>query len=477
MSTHTHTRTPAFIIILKLFSALPFAIFYSSLQLYLLKVGFHKDIATSLVGSVLALSFGSSLIGGYLGGRNISYRSFFLFSIICQALGCFAFSSNNHSLILWFICLFLLGSTGINVSLNMMLTQCYKPDDYSREKAFFLFYMSLNLGYLLGYTLAGYYGNLNQYHKLPMIVSSLAGITVFFTLFRWHLFGNSSKHESSPHSIVNHLPAILVLIIFYFCIRLLLNTPQITNAAIIGVWTLGSLIMLTILLRYYKNQRKEILAFYILLIAALAFWSAYLLAPMALIVFIKHHVNLNAFGINIAPQWVQNINTLMIIAGATLLGAKSKRKSFHPLAIIKQFSLGLILLGSGFLCLKIGIDFTSPTSKLAFSWVILSYVLQSLGELLIGPIGYSLVGRLIPKQHQAIMMGIWVTLLGVGGAIASKLSILAPYLQAHLTRTLGVYGQFFAYIGLGAITVSAVIYLISKQIIKPHVTLSKLDTQ
>ncbi len=447
------------LIALRLFSALPFAVYYSSLQLYLLNTSLSKNMATSIVGSVLALSYGTALLGGYLADRYISYRAFFLFSIICELIGCLTFTTLNPSHILWFSSLFLLGGSGLAVSINMMVTQRYEPQDEHRERAFFWIYMSLNVGYLIGYSLAGYYGNLGEYQKIPFFIAFFTLIAILLTFFYWKKI-DTPRTKYNPNTLSYML---LILVALFFIIRLLLQFPAMTNLSIIFVWLLFSAVTLFVLIRNHLNFKREILIFYLLLFAAVVFWSIYFLAPMALMVFIKNNVALNMFSINIAPQWVQNINTFIIILGTMILGSKSAKKPVNTWKIAKQFSLSLLLMGLGFIALVLGIIFHSEQGKVSLIWITSSYILQSLGELLIGPIGYALVGRLIPKLHHSFMMGIWVTLLGVAGAISSMLSALVPYSTSSVL-SLPYYQHFFISISIIVILTGAIIYLISAKL-------------
>lgn len=452
------------IIFLRLFSALPFAVYYSSFQLYLLNTNIPKNIAISLVGSVLALSYGSALIGGYVAGRYISYRALFIFCLLCEAAGCLTFTTLNPVHILWFSSLFLLGSTGITVSINMMVTQYYEPHDDRRDKAFFWLYMSLNIGYLIGYSLSGYYGNINAYGEIPIFVLCCALFTIFLCFFNWKQIDKTNLIYNKNN--ISYI--LLILTVWFFTIRLLLQFSELTNVSIIITWFLLAFSMFFLLKKNYLSNKIDIITFYILLFSALIFWSLYFLAPMALIIFIKHNVSLTIFNISIAPQWIQNINTLIIILGTIMIGSKAAKKLSTTQKITRQFSLGLSFMGLGFAALVIGILLDHVVGKISLSWVVLSYILQSLGELLIGPISYALVGRLIPKSHHSFMMGIWITLLGVANSISSKLSSMAPYyspggLHSNLTQ----YQFFFASISIIAILVAVITYITSFKLIKP----------
>ena len=455
--------SPVFVIILlRLTSALPFAVFYSSLQLYLLSTGFSQHNSTSLVGSVLALSFSLSLIGGYIAGKYINYKSFFIFCVFCQSISCLMFAVSSHELILMFCTLFLLGSSGLTISLNMMVTQLFKPNDGAREKYFFVFYMALNLGYFTGYLLAGYHGNINAYYNIPIFVISFSILNFVLILFYWHSIDNSQKNLSYS----NKLQFLLIMLILFFITWLLLHYSREINLIIILSWIITAFLTLSLLLKKFPGKRNDLFIFSILLFTSLLFWSTYFLAPMALIVFIKHHVNLYLANIKLAPQWIQNTNTIVVILGTLIIGTKSDKNSFNINKIITQFTIGLTSMGLGFGLLAYGIILTSPAHKLMLIWVILSYILQSIGELFIGPIGYSLVGRLIPKIYQSLMMGIWVTVLGVGSAFASELSSMMPYNSSHNAITLVPYQYLFSSISILTLILAGLIYKGSKLFLK-----------
>ncbi len=444
------------IVVLRFLSALPFAVYYSSLQLYLLSIGINKDLSISFVGVVLAFNFGLSLWAGYIGERYISFKNFFLISFILQTIGCLTFTTTNLDKILWFSTFFAIGSSGTTVSINMILTKIYESSDYSREKAFFWLYMSLNLGYFLGYSLAGYYGKVELYQNIPYFIIACLFIALIPYFLMWKKIEDGNKRNNISLFIITYITALVAT-------RYLLELSRLTNVLIVLLWLGAAVYMLYELKIKHVEKSRNITIFYLLISIALIFWSIYFLAPMALIVFISNQVNLNFFGFYISPQWVQNINTIVIIVGTILLSTQKKFKFNSTQAIIKHFNIGLLLLGLGFLTLVFGIVLTTSPAKVNFFWVAISYILQSIGELFIGPISFALVGRLIPTKYQSFMMGIWVTLLGVAGAIASKISLLAPYEKESTTPILNHYANFFLVIGLIVIFFFLVFYCFSKK--------------
>src|ERR1700731_1065232 len=122
--------------------------------------------ATTLMGVFGAFNYGLHLFGGYLGGRFLSNRNLFVGGMVLQVLGCGCIAGGSVALLYWGLALFLTGS-GLNVTcINMMLTQRFKPDDVRREGAFLWNYAGMNIGFFVGFGVAGHYQLTENYRSL-----------------------------------------------------------------------------------------------------------------------------------------------------------------------------------------------------------------------------------------------------------------------------------------------------------------------
>ena len=132
----------------------------------------------------------------------------------------------------------------------------------------------------------------------------------------------------------------------------------------------------------------------------------------------SYYTNFNKY------QWYQNINSLIIIFGGPLLSYLFQylRKRGYVINASLQFSLALILIGLGIGILPIGIAFASQQGLINSGWVVACYVLLTFGELCITPIGYAIVGELAPAKLRGLLMGVWLMLTGVGGALSNIFS-------------------------------------------------------
>src|SRR5256886_15686222 len=192
-------------------------------------------------------------------------------------------------------------------------------------------------------------------------------------------------------------------------------------------------------------------AYLILTIGSLMFWSLYQMAPNGLMLFAVNNVDLMIGPVKIQPQWIQNINTVCIVLGGPVFAALFTRMRGRGLRIDipQQFAASLLLMALAFFLLTLGIKLAGTDGKSAFIWLFLNYVLQSIGELLIMPVGYAMIGKLAPKQYQGIMMGSWMLVTGLASLFAGDFSGMIPE-PTGTTAVATKHGSAKLLAGLGA---------------------------
>src|SRR6476659_9154725 len=197
-------------------------------------------------------------------------------------------------------------------------------------------------------------------------------------------------------------------------------------------------------------------AYLILTVGSLMFWSLYQMAPSGLMLFAVNNVDLMFGHVKIQPQWIQNINTVCIVIGGPVLAAlfTHMRARGWRIDIPKQFAASLLLMAVAFLILPLGIKLAGTDGKSAFAWLFASYVLQSIGELLISPIGYAMIGKLAPRQYQGVMMGSWMLWTGLASLFAGDFSRMIPEPSGTTAVASNPeYASLFAALGLGSVVV------------------------
>jgi POT family proton-dependent oligopeptide transporter len=453
---------------IQIFATLGFAVLYSTLVLYATKhLGMTAKEATALMGVFGAFNYGLHLFGGYLGGRFLSNRNLFVGGMVLQVFGCGAIALGTTPLFYWGLALFLTGS-GLNVTcINMMLTQRFAPDDDRREGAFLWNYAGMNVGFFVGFTAAGYYQGTESYAKLFVFATLGNFVSIVLAALTWKKISDlhTPLLEASARQFrLRLLGGVGILVGLVPVVWFLLQYPRATETLVKAICALVALALIYVTARHPdRRERRNMTAYLILTIGSLAFWSLYQMAPSGLQLFADHNVDLMLLGVRVQPQWIQNINTVVIVVGGPLLSALFVRLRARGwnIDVPKQFAVSLLLMGLGFLVLPVGISLANPDGKSAFVWLFVSYVLQSVGELLISPVGYAMIGKLAPEKYQGVMMGSWMLVTGLASLFAGDFSGMIP--EPSGTTALATnpgYSSLFARLGWGSLVVGVVLVLL-----------------
>ena len=127
-------------------------------------------------------------------------------------------------------------------------------------------------------------------------------------------------------------------------------------------------------------------------------------------------------GNQIEATWFGILNSFFIITLAPLF-TKWWESKYNPSAAVK-YALGLILLGLGFAILaygSAGIPQGSKTASVSMVFLILAYLLHTMGELCLSPVGLSYLSKLVPARMIGFMFGIWYLAIAIGQKSAGTL--------------------------------------------------------
>ncbi len=349
----------------------------------------------------------------------------------------------------------------------MMLTQRFTPEDPRREGAFLWNYAGMNVGFFVGFAVAGYFQGTQSYSSLFIFATLGNFVAIVLAVLSWKTLADRNTpllEAKSKQFRLRLLAGIGILLGTIPVVWLMLQHPGMTETLIKSICGAVALTLIYLTLRHPdRRERRNMTAYLILTIGSLAFWSLYQMAPSGLQLFAVNNVNLMIGHVKIQPQWIQNINTVCIVIGGPLLAAvfTRMRAGGWRIDIPKQFATSLILMALGFLILPLGIKLAGVDGKSAFVWLFMSYVLQSVGELLISPIGYAMIGKIAPKQYQGVMMGSWMLVTGLASLFAGDFSGMIP--EPNGTTAVATnpeYVKLFGALGAGSLVVGVVLVLL-----------------
>ena len=351
------------------------------------------------------------------------------------------------SIVLLYIGLALLvtGNGFFKPNISSLIGKFYAPGDPRRDGAFTIFYMGINIGAFLAPFTCGVVGELEGWHWGFFLAGCgmVAGLLMFlYTSWAGYLEHHADppnsntgadptdlnvqpadpgiaavdaareRDTSSPirptSSTATSLLIILGTFLFLPIAAMLIHWNFIMDGilVVVGVGAISYMIYLSF--NYEIIERQRIWVIIVLLLFTAVFWSFFELAGSALSIFTRDNVNRNLFGTEIATSAFQGVNAFFIMVFAPLfavLWTRLGRKGIEPPAPLK-FVFGLVLLGAGFLILNLGTA-VANAAMVPMIFLILLYMLHTLGELTLSPVGLSLVTKLAPAKVVGFMMGFW----------------------------------------------------------------------
>ena len=460
---------------IQIFATLAFSVLYSTLVLYTTnRLHLSDATATGITASFVAFNYALHLVGGFIGGRFCSYRSLFIIAMITQLIGCILISIPTTTSLYWGLALFLTGS-GFNVTcINCILTQLFQPTDKRREAAFLWNYSGMNIGFFIGFSVSGYLQLKSAYHILFLFAGIGNLISIVITAIKWKkLNDTNTSYLSLPTSAKfrSNLMGITSVVLLILGLRVLLKNASFSNQLIMAVGIIMAFVIAYLAIKQPKiEDSKKIWAYLILALTSVIFWTIYQLAPMGLTLFIERNVDRHYLGMFIAPQWVQNINTIVIILGGPLMSIvfTSMRNRGMQMTIPIQFGIALLLIGFAMIVLPIGIYFANAQGFVNFNWILISYILQSVGELFISPIGYAMVGQLAPVKLQGLMMGTWLMITGVAATMSgyfSNMALGSSTTTDPLSTNAG-YSHIFSLLGWTSVVIGIGLFVVTPHILR-----------
>lgn len=383
----------------------------------LVKGGFAFDDAKAygIYGAYGALVYLTPILGGYFADKIMGFRKAIIWGALLMAAGQFTLFLNNQTTFFIGLAFLVIGNGFFKPNISSMIGRFYPEGDPRRDGAFTIFYMGINIGAFLTPLTCGAIGEIEgwQYGFLTAGIGMLLG----FFIFMWaqskgwyENIGVKPDEVAEPmlkglnNKIIPYAATIIMVPLAWLLI--MKNDVVDVGLAILAIAILSYLLYMAS--TYEKVQKQRIWVIVILLLFTTVFWTFFELAGSAMNLFTERNINKNFLGMSFTTTFFQSVNPLFIMLFAPVfswLWIKLGEKGKEPPAPYK-FGVGLTLLGLGFLILTTGKTAAVAGLVPAF-FLIMLYLLHTLGELTLSPVGLSLVTKLSPAKIVGLLMGIW----------------------------------------------------------------------
>ena len=414
-------------------------ILYLTTELVSGGLGIDSSVALSIYGFYTGAVYFTPIVGGWLADRYLGHRLSITIGGTLMALGNIALFAHQSKTALFIgLGLMIIGNGFFKPNISTLLGDLYKGNESRRDAGFTIFYMGINIGAFFAPLLIGFlsedlfastangvmhYGF--RYGFLASAIGMIIGQVLFNTLANKYL-GDIGKR-----------PAV----------------AQIANKT--GAKDKQPLT---------KAEKQRTMVILIITCFVVFFWAGFEQAGSSLTLYTKDFVDREVFGWTVPISWFQSLNPLFIVLLAPAISAlwiKLANSKRGDLPVPTKMGMGMITLGLGYIVLlfavfQTGNDAATMAQKANMMFIIVTYLMHTLGELFLSPVGLSFVSRVAPVKLASLLMGVWLASSGVANILAGQL--------AAVTQSLG-YFEVFAVIGGLAIFFGLLLLALSKKLV------------
>ncbi|MFR9650285.1 MAG: peptide MFS transporter [Rikenellaceae bacterium] len=428
--------------------------------------GLDREVAYTIYGIFTFLVYVTPMIGGVLADKVLGLRSTIYIGAISMAVGQFmlafaAIANDNMALReLWFysgLGLLIIGNGLFKPTISTIVGSLYENNDPRKEGGFTIFYMSVNIGAFFSPLIAGALGE-NVSWEWGYFVSGVGMVisVAWFIIKSESTLGSLGlplKADSSRRALnladwrVIALSTLGIIISVPLSIMVWGVVPGYLQSIIIyTVASVGGLYLVASIIRGVESREQWARVAVILILAFfnIFFWVGFEQAGTTFNMFALENTNRELFGWEIPASWFQSINAIFIVVLAPLFSmmwVALGRVKLNPKTPFK-FMWGMLLLSLGAAVIAIADGISNGGDeivKVSPMWLTMVYLIFTIGELFISPIGLSMITKLAPPKLISTLMGLWMFSFAAGNFGASQAERLSRSVEVAIGQPVNVF--------------------------------------
>ena len=417
-------------------------------------LGWDTAKAGAIYGTYTALVYLLALPGGWIADRILGLRRSIFFGGVVIMTGhiLLAVPGREAFFYLGLFCV-VIGTGLLKPNISALVGQLYGEDDVRRDAGFSIYYMGINLGAFLSPLVCGW---LAQHEAFQGILRgwglspesswhwgfAAAAVGMFLGLVQYTLggrflgdhglnamgAGSDEEQRATRRKFWIGLLGMLAIavVLAYLANRGVFQfTPELVGTAfgwLLAVIVLAFFAWLFMASDWTREERKRLIVIAVLFFGAAVFWSAFEQAGSTLNLFAERSTRSSVFGLGFPASWFQSVNALFIVLLAPVFAALWVKLGSRDPSSPTKFAVGLFFLGAGF-AVMIGAAVAARNGvQVSPMWLILTYLLHTIGELWLSPVGLSAMTKLAPARVTGLMMGVWFLAASVGNYIGGQIS-------------------------------------------------------
>ena len=413
--------------------------------------------ASLTYGGFTSLVYMTGIAGGFVADRILGYQRSIMLGGALMAVGSFMLMAPDLTSFLIGLAVIVVGNGLFKPNISTMVGKLYAPGDARRDAGFTIFYMGINAGALIApLVCASWIGQTYGYRWgfFAAGMGMILGLMVFQLLKGWlgHV-GTAPEGKKGFMPIVQVLLAAAVMVVPVF---FLLSKSDVLGGLLIAMMlSLAGYFLYSGVRSGDKVQLHRYIAMLILFMANILFWALFEQAGSSLNFLAQDFVKMpevSILGWTPTFEVFQSVNPVFIILLAPLfatLWIKLDKAEWNP-SIPRKFAYGLAGAALGFYVLVFAIEnFVDAGGKISWVWLALTYLIHTMGELCLSPIGLAMVTKLAMPKETGLAMGGWFLSIAMANFVAGRIAAIASGGNGHgetassLAQYAGTFNQLF----------------------------------
>ena len=424
----------------------------------ILKFSLSEKEAVSLFAAFMALAYACSILGGWIADKGLGIKNSVVLGGIFQSVGvlCLLFPSQEGCFAA--LALISLGAGFFKPTLSASVGMLFEdPLDSRKDKAYSTLYIAMNLGGFLGPLICGFISTREGYTYSLILLAASIMIATWVFYKKAHFRNETLSPGKDSLTFLSTLGGVgASLFILYFIFKYHSSFDH-----LMALVALGSFLALgRVFWQCTPQERRDVLTLLLYILLFTFFCALFEQAGGSLMLFFNKAVDRQVMGLEFPPSAFLSLGAIYVLIFTHLLSL------FQDKALEKKKPMdGLIKIGVGFVCVSLSfvilaLSCWKESGLVSSFWVSISLLVQTLGELLIVPIGFSNVSKLSPVRFRSVMMSFWMMAIAYGHYFAGFIARFSLSDQTLLGESsLEHYRHFFLNLGLLSLVVPIVLGL------------------
>jgi POT family proton-dependent oligopeptide transporter len=400
-------------------------------------MGLTTSEGAAIYGIYTASVYLLSLPGGWIADNLLGQRKSIWYGGLIIMLGHIVLAFPSDKAIFYLgLAVVAMGTGLLKPNISTIVGELYPEGGARRDAGFSIFYMGINLGSFLGITIVGYLGQKIGWHYGfgAAAVGMGLGMVTFRILGQRYLsqYGNvprkvetsEAKMSGGNKTLIGFMGGVVVILVVLQLTGVLdLTTAQgLAQAmgAIISLTALGYFAYILLAGGLDAVETKRVAVLFIFFLVAAVYWAGNEQQGSSLQIFADRHTDLIFFGWQVPSSWFQNLNSGFILLFSPILAGLwiflANRNINY--SVPAKMATSLLLLGMAYVVMIFASEQAVTGTRTSPLYLGLTYLLFTLGELFLSPVGLSSFTKLSPKRYASQLMGIWFVGASLGNLVA-----------------------------------------------------------